>query len=25
LSSGIYFIRVFMDNGETKIKRIVKE
>jgi hypothetical protein len=25
LSSGIYFIRVFMDNGETKTKRIVKE
>jgi parallel beta-helix repeat protein len=25
LSNGIYFIRVSMDNGETKIRRIVKE
>ncbi|MDR1181168.1 MAG: T9SS type A sorting domain-containing protein [Bacteroidales bacterium] len=25
LANGIYFIRVFMDNGKTKIKRIVKE
>jgi hypothetical protein len=25
LSNGIYFIRVYMDNGETKIRRIVKE